>query len=48
MEARRHRRGATFVEVPITFHERRAGKSKVNLGEAWGKLATIVRLSLPP
>lgn len=43
-----HRAGATFVEVPITFRERRAGQSKVNFQEAWGKLRTIVRLALPP
>jgi dolichol-phosphate mannosyltransferase len=40
-----HRQGATFAEVPITFRERRAGRSKVSLGEAWGKLRTLVRLS---
>jgi dolichol-phosphate mannosyltransferase len=40
-----HHKGARFAEVPITFHERRAGASKVNLGEAWGKLRTLVRLS---
>lgn len=42
-----HRAGATFAEVPITFHERRAGKSKVNFHEACGKLRTIFRLALP-
>ena len=35
---------ATFAELPITFHERRAGRSKINVGEAVGKLATLVRL----
>jgi dolichol-phosphate mannosyltransferase len=40
-----HRKGARFAEVPITFRERRAGASKVNLGEAWGKLRTLARLS---
>jgi dolichol-phosphate mannosyltransferase len=35
---------ATFSEVPITFHERRAGRSKVSFREAAGKLATLVRL----
>ena len=34
---RLHRAGATFTEVPITFHERRAGTSKVNVREAIGK-----------
>ena len=36
---------ATFAEVPITFHQRRAGRSKVSLREAAGKLATLVRLA---
>jgi dolichol-phosphate mannosyltransferase len=40
-----HRAGATFAEVPITFHERRAGKSKINFGEAAGKLRTLLRLA---
>jgi dolichol-phosphate mannosyltransferase len=43
-----HRAGATFAEVPITFRERRAGASKVSIREAWGKLGTIIRLSMPP
>jgi dolichol-phosphate mannosyltransferase len=38
--------GATFSEIPITFHQRRAGRSKINLGEALGKLKTLIRLSL--
>jgi dolichol-phosphate mannosyltransferase len=37
---------ARFAEVPITFHERRAGRSKVNFREAAGKVATLARLSL--
>ena len=40
-----NRGGATFVEVPITFHERRAGRSKINVGEAASKLATLLRLA---
>jgi dolichol-phosphate mannosyltransferase len=40
-----HRKAAVFAEVPITFRERRAGRSKVSLGEALGKLGTLVRLS---
>jgi dolichol-phosphate mannosyltransferase len=40
------RLGATFAEVPITFRQRRAGESKINLREAVGKLGTILRLSL--
>ncbi len=41
-----HRAGIKLVEVPITFHQRRAGKSKINLQEAVGKLRTLVRLGL--
>jgi dolichol-phosphate mannosyltransferase len=36
---------ACFVEVPITFHERRAGRSKISLREAVGKVATLTRLA---
>lgn len=36
---------ATFAEVPITFRERRAGKSKINVREAAGKLSTLLRLA---
>ena len=36
---------ATFAEVPITFRERRAGHSKINLQEAAGKIGTLIRLS---
>ncbi len=36
---------ATFTEVPITFHQRRAGASKVSAREACGKLATLARLA---
>jgi len=41
-----HQAGAKFSEVPITFHERRAGKSKISAREAVGKLRTIFRLAL--
>jgi dolichol-phosphate mannosyltransferase len=41
---RLHRSGATIVELPITFRERRAGRSKINVREAAGKLATLMRL----
>jgi dolichol-phosphate mannosyltransferase len=41
-----HRVGATFVEVPITFHQRRAGSSKINFREAAAKLATLLRLAV--
>ena len=40
------RAGASFAEAPITFHQRRAGQSKINVREAGGKLATLLRLSL--
>jgi dolichol-phosphate mannosyltransferase len=40
------RANAKMVEVPITFCERRAGTSKINLGEACGKLKTIFRLAV--
>jgi dolichol-phosphate mannosyltransferase len=40
------RTGATFAEVPIIFHDRRAGHSKAGLGEAWGKLTTVARLAV--
>jgi len=39
------RAGATFAEVPITFHERRAGQSKINVREAWSKITTLARLA---
>ena len=42
------RAGATFAEVPFTFHERRAGKSKINVQEALAKLTTLLRLALTP
>jgi len=41
-----HRAGATFAETPITFHERRAGQSKISLGEAIAKLRVLLRLSI--
>jgi dolichol-phosphate mannosyltransferase len=46
LACRLHWAGAAFAEVPITFRDRRAGTSKVNFREAWGKLGTIVRLSV--
>ena len=36
---------ATFAEVPITFHQRRAGRSKINPREALAKLAVLVCLA---
>jgi dolichol-phosphate mannosyltransferase len=36
---------ATFREVPIRFHERRAGKSKINVREAAAKIATLFRIA---
>ncbi len=38
--------GARFAEVPIVFSERRAGQSKINLGEMFGAAKTLVRLAL--
>ena len=38
--------GARFAEVPITFSERRAGQSKINIGEMVGAAKTLVRLAL--
>jgi len=40
-----HRAGATFVEVPIVFRERRSGQSKISLGEAAAKLSMLLRLA---
>jgi dolichol-phosphate mannosyltransferase len=42
------RAGATFTEVPITFHQRRAGKSKVNIQEAAAKMRLLLRLAVRP
>ena len=41
-----HRSGATFAEVPITFHQRRGGRSKVSLREIGGKIWMLSRLAL--
>jgi dolichol-phosphate mannosyltransferase len=41
-----HGAGATFAEVPITFHQRRAGSSKITAGEAADKLRVLCRLGL--
>ncbi len=38
--------GAKFAEVPIVFSERRAGQSKINLGEMFGAAKTLMRLAL--
>jgi dolichol-phosphate mannosyltransferase len=40
------RADATFAEVPITFHARRAGRSKISAGEAASKISTLVRLAV--
>jgi dolichol-phosphate mannosyltransferase len=40
------RAGARFAETPITFVDRREGCSKINFGEAWAALRTILRLGL--
>ena len=41
-----HRGGATFAEVPITFHQRRAGASKISLREGVAKISTLARLAV--
>jgi dolichol-phosphate mannosyltransferase len=35
---------ATFAEVPITFHDRRAGRSKIGGREVLGKVRMLLRL----
>lgn len=40
---RLHRSGVTLAETPITFRERRAGRSKVSLAELRGKLTMLAR-----
>lgn len=40
-----HQTGTTFIEVPITFRERRAGRSKISLREVAAKIATLRRLA---
>ena len=40
-----HQAGAAFAEVPIMFHQRRAGESKVNVREAAAKIQTLLRLA---
>jgi dolichol-phosphate mannosyltransferase len=42
---RLNRAGAKFAEVPITFRERRAGRSKIDAREAVSKLRTLFRLA---
>jgi dolichol-phosphate mannosyltransferase len=42
---RLRRSGARFDEVPITFHERRSGDSKLTLGEAVQSAAQIIRMA---
>jgi dolichol-phosphate mannosyltransferase len=37
---------ATFAEVPITFRQRRAGRSKINVREAISKIVTLVRTAV--
>jgi dolichol-phosphate mannosyltransferase len=39
-----HRLGARFAEVPIAFTDRRAGASKVSVGEAAGKVKVLAQL----
>ncbi len=40
------RLGATFVEVPITFEERRFGRTKINLREIIAAVVVLCRLGL--
>jgi len=40
------RLGCRFVEVPITFEERRFGRTKINLKEMFAALAVMFRLGL--
>ena len=40
------RNGATFAEIPITFQERRAGRSKIGVREAASTLLTLLRLAV--
>ncbi|HLY35829.1 MAG TPA: dolichol-phosphate mannosyltransferase, partial [Candidatus Limnocylindria bacterium] len=39
-----HRRGARIVQVPIVFHERRAGRSKMSSGIVREALLRVVAL----
>ncbi|MGN6135170.1 MAG: polyprenol monophosphomannose synthase [Aureliella sp.] len=39
------RMGAHFTEVPITYHARGSGSSKLGLSDAWGALVVIHRLA---
>jgi dolichol-phosphate mannosyltransferase len=40
-----HRQGVRMCEVPIVFSERRAGRSKIHVGEAVGKFRVLARLA---
>jgi dolichol-phosphate mannosyltransferase len=41
-----HTHGSVFVEVPINFQQRRAGRSKISVREAASKLLTLLRLAI--
>ena len=41
-----HRSGARFQELPIEFHARSQGRSKLGIGDAWGAISVIHRLAL--
>jgi dolichol-phosphate mannosyltransferase len=43
---RLNRLGCTFVEVPITFEERKFGKTKINMKEIVAAMAVMARLGL--
>jgi dolichol-phosphate mannosyltransferase len=40
--------GARITEVPITFHERAAGRSKMSASIAFEALAVVTRLACRP
>jgi len=41
-----HRSGAKLVELPIEFHSRSQGDSKLGFSDAWGAISVIHRLAM--
>lgn len=41
-----HRQGGTLFEVPITFHDRELGESKLTIGEAMRSIRFMIRLAI--
>jgi dolichol-phosphate mannosyltransferase len=41
-----HRSGAKLIELPIEFHARSQGHSKLGLSDAWGAISVIHRLAM--